>query len=110
MREEGKVEGGKLREELRGREERVREVEGEVRAMREQLEEKDTLLRKKEEVRWVWVGVGVGVGVVSDINVCTCMYICMDQVQCIYMNQSVLPQVAVYIHVCMSVMMAMVPV
>ena len=51
VREEGREKEGRLKEELQGREERVREMEGEVRAVREQLEEKDSLLRKKEEVR-----------------------------------------------------------
>ena len=48
---EGREEGERLRVEIQGREEKVREVEGESRAMREQLEEKDRLLKIKEKVR-----------------------------------------------------------
>ena len=48
--EEVREEGGRVRLELRGREERVREMETEVRALREEGEEKERLLKKKDEV------------------------------------------------------------
>ena len=48
--EEVREEGGRVRAELQRQEERAREMEGELREVRENLEEKDRLLKKALEV------------------------------------------------------------
>ena len=57
VQEEWKGEGGRLRVELEGKEERLRKMESEVRAVRESLEEKERLLKKKEEVSDQWYSI-----------------------------------------------------
>lgn len=57
VQEEWRGEGGRLRVELEGKEERLRKMESEARAVREELEKKERLLKKKEEVGGWWYSI-----------------------------------------------------